>query len=230
VTSGVPGCTLLSLCRSLAAYQAAVRAPASAVSFRSSELRMAAAAVIAKKAKVVEEVSATMEDASLMFCVRSEGIAVNEINMLRQKLPEGTTMRCVKNTLVKRAAENHPKFQVGDDMLEYSNYWFFVPEEELRPAVEVWTDYIKETKKEENDIVGGLFEGQVLDKKGVVAVTQLPTKQELMGQTAIMLKKLPTNLAKAINEAGAQRVAKVTKQASGQKLVQAVKAMEGKKE
>ena len=84
--------------------------------------------------------------------------------------------------------------------------------------------------QEDNDIVCGLFEGEVLDKAGVVAVTKLPTKQELMQQTAVMLKQLPTKLARTLNEAGAARVARVTKQASGQKLVQAVKAMEGKKE
>lgn len=108
---------------------------------------MGAPDVIAKKAKVVDEVKATMEDAALMFCVRSEGITVNELNALRQKLPESVTMRCIKNTLVKRAAEDYPRFQGGDSLLEYSNYWFFAPEDEMRPAVEVWTDYIKESKK-----------------------------------------------------------------------------------
>ena len=75
-----------------------------------------------------------------------------------------------------------------------------------------------------------MFEGEVLDKDGVVAITKLPTKQELMGTTASLLKALPTKLARSLNEAGALRIARVTKQASGQKLVQAVKAMEGKKE
>ena len=77
--------------------------------------------------------------------------------------------------------------------------------------------------------MGGIFEGAALTKQGVVDVSKLPTKQELMGQTAIMLKALPTKLARTLNEAGAQRLAKVVKQASGQKLVQAVKAVEGKK-
>merc|ERR1719453_1366540 len=206
--------TLLALCEGLAAFQAAVRAPAAAVSLRGASPHMGAPDIVAKKAKVVEEVSATMEDAAMMFCVRSEGIPVNELNSIRQKLPETVTMRCVKNTLVKRAAENHPKFQGGDSLLEYSNYWFFVPEDQLRPAVEVWTDYIKDSKKEDNDIIGGVFEGELLDKKGVVAITKLPTKQELMQQTAVSLKQLPTKLARSLNQAGAQRLARVTKLAS----------------
>ena len=70
----------------------------------------------------------------------------------------------------------------------------------------------------------------MLDKKGVIQITKLPTKQELMGQTAMLIKQLPTKLARSLNNAGAPRLAKVTNQASGQKLVQAIKAMEGKLE
>lgn len=220
----------LSLCQLIAGFQAGSPLGSQQQQRRASHVRMGSDAAVAKKSAVVEEVKEILADTSLMFCVRSEGITVNDINMLRQKFPESVTMRCVKNTLVKRAVEDFPKFQGGDALLEYSNYWFFCPEDDMRSTVDIWTDYIKETKKEDNDIVGGLFEGEVLDKAGVVAVTKLPTKQELMQQTAVMLKQLPTKLARTLNEAGAARVARVTKQASGQKLVQAVKAMEGKKE
>merc|ERR1711937_720471 len=140
-----------------------------------------------------------------------EGITVNELNAMRQKFDDEVTIRCVKNTLIKRAAEDFPKLQGGDSLLEYSNYWFFVPEDKMRGAVETWGDFIKETKKEEYDIKGGIFEGELLDKKGVVAITKLPTKQELMQSTAVLLKALPTKLARSLNEAGAARVARVTK-------------------
>ena len=134
---------LLSLCQSLAAYQTAVRTPAPS---RTSPLQMGAPAIVAKKAAIVDEVKEAMESSALMFCVRSEGIKVNDLNAIRQKLPESVTMRCVKNTLVKRAAEDFPNFQGGDALLAYSNYWFFVPEDQMRPAVDVWTDWVKETK------------------------------------------------------------------------------------
>ena len=165
-----------------------------------------------------------------MFCVRSEGLEVNDLNAVRMKLPEEVTMRCVKNTLVKRAAEEVPKFQGGDSLLEYSNYWFFCPEGSVRGAVDTWKDFVKDKGNDDFKIVGGIFEGECLDPKGVDAITKLPTKQELMGQTATLLKVLPAKLARTLNAAGAGRLARATKQASGQKLVQAVKAMEGKKE
>merc|ERR1719267_172884 len=222
--------TLLSCLTVLAAFNAAPvprRAAVERAARGAGVTMMPSEATIAKKAAVVDEVVETMEGSSLMFCVRSEGITVNDMNM-RQKFPEEVTVRCVKNTLIKRASEQVPKFQGGDSLLEKSNYWFFVPEENLRETVETWNDYIKDTKKEENAIVGGLFEGELLDPAGIEAVTKLPTKQELMGQTAALVKAVPQKLARLLNEAGAQRVARVTKQASGQKLVQAIKAVEGK--
>ena len=213
----------------LAAFNAALPR-GSAVAARGAAINMAAAAVVEKKAKIVSEVVEHMEKSTLMFCVRSEGITVNDMNIMRQKFNEDVTVRCVKNTLVKRAAEEVPRFQGGDELLKYSNYWFFVPEDHMRDTFKTWDDWVQETKQEDNEILGGMFEGQCLDKKGIEAVTKLPTKQELMQTTAVLLKALPTKLARSLNEAGAQRLAKVTKQAAGQKLVQAVKQVEQKLE
>merc|ERR1719263_2661083 len=157
-----------------------------------------------------------MDGAALMFCVRTEGIGVNDMNIMRQKFEEDVKISCVKNTLIKSAAEDYPRFQGGDSLLEYSNYWFFVPETGMRGAVDTWNDWVKETKEESTEIVGGMFDGEVLDGKGVAKIAKLPTKQELMGQTASLIKLVPTKLARGL------------KQAQGQKLARAVKALETK--
>ena len=171
---------LSSLATLLPAFHATLPRHAAAPA-RAAALTMGSAAAVATKAKVVEQVVEDMEKSMLMFCVRSEGIKVNDMNMMRQKFPDEVTIRCVKNTLVKRAAEEVPRFQGGDDLLEYSNYWFFVPEEHLRTTFTTWNDWVEETKNEDNAIVGGMFEGEKLDAKGIEAITKLPTKQDLMG-------------------------------------------------
>ena len=79
--------------------------------------------------------------------------------------------------------------------------------------------------QEDNAIVGGLFEGECLDPKGVVAVTKLPTKHEVMQKTAVLLKVLPSKLARSVDHAGAQRLARVTKEVSASKLARAIKGM-----
>ena len=169
---------------------------------------MGAADVVAQKAKVVDTVKGSMDKSALAFCVRTAGIQVNDMNMMRQKMPETVDVRCVKNTLFKRAAADYPQFQGGDELLEYSNYWFFVPEADMRATVDTWNGWVKETKQDDNAITGGIYEGKALDTKGVAQIAKLPTKQELMGQTAIMLKKLPTNLARALKEAQGQKLAR----------------------
>ena len=74
-----------------------------------------------------------------------------------------------------------------------------------------------------------MFEGEVLDAAGVEAVTKLPTKQELMGKTAMLMKALPTKLARGLKEAtGTAQMARGIKEAQGQKLARAVKGMSEK--
>tara|TARA_B110001452_G_scaffold191127_1_gene161292 strand:+ start:942 stop:1226 length:285 start_codon:yes stop_codon:yes gene_type:complete len=82
--------------------------------------------------------------------------------------------------------------------------------------------------QEGGEIIGGLFGGDLLDSKGVVEVSKLPTKQELMGQTAIMLKKMPATIAQRLKAADATRLARVIKEAQGQKLGRAVSMMKEK--
>ena len=79
--------------------------PSASVVNRGAAVTMASAEVTAEKAKVVEEVKQHMEDSMMMFCVRSETITSNKMNEMRQKFPETTTVRVVKNTLVKRASD-----------------------------------------------------------------------------------------------------------------------------
>jgi len=188
----------------------------SSVAARSQQPFMGSPAAVANKAKTVEGVKESMDSAAMMFCVRTGGITANDMNMMRQKFEEDVKISCVKNTLVKRAAEDFPKFQGGDELLEYSNYWFFVPESGMRGAVDTWNDWVAETKSEENAIVGGMFDGTVLDGPGVTRIAKLPTKQELMQQTAVLLKALPTKLARGMKEA------------QGSKMARAVKALETK--
>ena len=78
-----------------------VSSPAAAV--RVASPLMVGAVALAKKEVLVKEIQAGMEDAALMFCVRSEGIPANEMNQLRMNMPEDVTIKVCKNSLVKIA-------------------------------------------------------------------------------------------------------------------------------
>ena len=110
-----------------------------------------------KKAEQLEQVQGLMSDKALAFAVRSESIPVNALSELRQKIPEGVQMQCIKNTLMRRAvgAEGLERFNAiagGDgrkdfDVTRKSNYWFFVPEDKMRESVDLWNDWANENKK-----------------------------------------------------------------------------------
>merc|ERR1719183_1994341 len=177
----------LTLCAALASSaagyaSAGVRSAVGAS--RSAAVSMGAPSIVAQKQEIVDGLKAKLDDTMLIFCARSEGMPVNTMNAIRQKMPEGTTIQCTKNTIVRRAIAEDDRFPEDENLLQRSNYWFFVPEADVRATVETWNKFIDETNLEDNAIVGGMFEGQVLDAAGIEAVTKLPTKQELMGTTA----------------------------------------------
>jgi len=199
---------------------------------------MAGAAALAKNERLIEEYRSSMEDAALMFCVRSEGIPVNEMSALRQSFPEDIKIKVCKNNLLQLASEKESVSErfgaiAGDEkeINRLSNMWFFVPEDQMRASVDAWEKHCKEFDNENrnSDIVGGVFGNEVMDAKGVKAVSKLPTKQELMAQTATDIKLVTTKLARVIKQAGAaERIAKGLKEAQGQKLSRAVNAMKDK--
>merc|ERR1719353_2552679 len=148
----------------------------------------------AGKAKTVESVAADLGDAMLAFTVDGAGMEIKVLDDLRDKLPETSKARMVKNTLMKRAGaasgwDAALVDQVDESLLTKSNLWIFAPEDNL---------------KETQGIKGGLFEGEVLDAKKVAAIKDLPTLPELM-----------TRLAVGINMAGAQGIAKSINLAKG---------------
>ena len=110
-----------------------------------------------KKAEQLEQIKDLMSDKALAFAVRSESIPVNALNDLRQKIPEGVHMQCIKNTLMRRAvgSEGLERFNAiagGEgrkdfDVTRKSNYWFLVPEDKMRESVDLWNDWAKENKK-----------------------------------------------------------------------------------
>jgi ribosomal protein L10 len=258
-------CVALLLCSSAdALLPGALSAPRTAVTPRSGNVVMAGAKALAKKTEKLEDVRATMAEAQLMFCVRSEGLRVNDVNKLRQQLPEGVQLKCVKNTLINLAVKDFEQFNAEniDELLHYSNFWFFASEDKMRESFAIWKTFSKDKVRDacalvvhdirprsradvttafahqcrwltsaphgpfaaqENKVVGGVFAGKVMDAKGIEDVSSLPTKQELMQKTASLLAMLPAKLARALDQAGAVRIARGLEQARGQKMARAVK-------
>lgn len=152
------------------------------------------------KANTVAKTKERLDDAMLIFAISGEGLTVAETQTLKESLPESTTAAVVKNRLMWRAASEYENFNAIEPMLEQSNMWFFVGEEDVKETLKKLNDFQKEFNKEETHAIrGGCMEGKMLTPAEVKAVAKIPTKKELIQRIAVNIKGVPQRIAKRIN-------------------------------
>mmetsp|Transcript_9198 Transcript_9198/g.25197 ORF Transcript_9198/g.25197 Transcript_9198/m.25197 type:complete len:249 (-) Transcript_9198:830-1576(-) len=165
---------------------------------------------LAKKQSMVDQVQEQLENSALIFTFRADGLEVNQLRELRDAMPPNTPVTLVKNRLLKRAIEGNEKWDHLDDLLHYSNYWAFVHEDNMKPAIDAVQKFLKDTGRLDKDhplgkqkgVRGGVFDGEPLDLDGIVKVSKLPTKLELITKIAVGINMVPTRLATVIDKAG----------------------------
>jgi large subunit ribosomal protein L10 len=186
---------------------------------------------LAKKQDTIDGVKARLDASSLIFTFRSDGVPVNKLRGLRDAMPASSSIVMVKNRLMKRAIQG-TKWDHLDSLLDNSNYWAFVPEDDIKPSIDAVQDFLKSIKRidgkgksqtehptlgDKTGVQGGVFDGEFLDVDGIVRVSKLPTKLELITQIAIGINQVPTKLARSIKEVPAMlaRGVKLAKCADG---------------
>ena len=160
------------------------------------------ATTIEGKAAKVETVQGLLESSDFIFSVPASGISVAEVQTLRKSLPEGTTMSVIKNKLMMRACAGTDYEEATSDMLKGANMWFFI-EEDIGATVKSFNKFTKEfSKQESHAIQSGVVEGVAYDAKGIVAISKLPSKIELITKIAGSIKAVPTKVARVIKAPG----------------------------
>ena len=148
----------------------------------------------AQKEKVVEELGQIFESSGVVVVSRYEGLTVAEMQDLRGRAREGgASVRVAKNRLAKialegKACESMSKYLEGMTVLTYS--------EDPVAAAKVVEGFAKDNKKLE--ILGGAMGGEALDRAGVEAVSNMPSRDELLAQIAGMIGAPASNIAGAI--------------------------------
>jgi large subunit ribosomal protein L10 len=109
------------------------------------------------------------------------GLSVAQSNELRAKCREaGVEFRVVKNRLARRAVAD-AEFDGVFDMLKGPSGIAFGMEGPVAPA-KVLVDYASDNEK--LLIRGGFLDGQLLDVSGVVAMSKVPSRDELLAMIA----------------------------------------------
>ena len=148
----------------------------------------------AQKEAVVEELGQIFESSGVVVVAHYAGLTVAEMQALRAKMRAvGGAVRVAKNKLAKIALEGKPCASIGDlltgmTVLAYS--------EDPVAAAKVVVDYAKDNKKLE--ILGGAMGSTALDQNGVKAVSELPSREELIASVVACIGAPASNIAGAI--------------------------------
>lgn len=153
------------------------------------------------KKETVSKVKELLDSSEMIFTVPASGISVSQAQSLRRSLPEGTVMSVVKNKLMNKAIEG-TEYEPAGEMLKGANMWFFI-EEDIAGSVKSWNSFVKENAlAESHSILGGNIEGVNYDTAGVVAISKLPSKNDLIAMIAGGIQAVPTKVARVIKAPG----------------------------
>ena len=179
-----------------------------------------------EKQAMVAELKQTLSESQMAMVIEYQGLSVAEITDLRQRMrPTGTVCKMAKNTLMRIAVDGDDNWQPMTEFLKGASVFLLV-QDDMKAAIKAYQEFQKATKKTE--LRGGVLEGRALTEADVKALTELPSKPELMARLAGGLKAVPTKLAVGLN-------AVPTKLGVGIKevpasLVRAIKAVSEKEE
>lgn len=149
------------------------------------------------KKEIVAELKELLSGSQLAMVIDYKGLSVAEISELRDRLREkGTVCKVTKNTLMRIAVENDDNWQPMTQFLKDSSAFLLV-QDDLGGAIKAYKSFQKDTKKTE--LRGGVMEGRALTTADLDAITELPTKEELIARIAGAINAIPTKLAVGTN-------------------------------
>ena len=135
-------------------------------------------AKIELKKPVVEEISKNIEGAAAVVVVNYSGITVAQDTALRKELREaGVIYKVYKNTMMKLAFKDTP-FEALSKDLDGTNALAICKDDATMPARII----AKNAKTAPAlEFVSGVIEGNYFDKAGVEALSNVPSREELLG-------------------------------------------------
>ena len=141
-----------------------------------------------QKEAFVEEIRVAMDSSPMVILTDFKGVTVSEIDKVRRACEaQGVQFRVVKNTLARRAVTGTEKEGLAEHFK--GNVAVLFSDEDAIAAAKLFREQVKENGK--LAVRAGFFEGDVLDAKGVNAVADLPSKEELLSTLLRTVQEAP---------------------------------------
>jgi large subunit ribosomal protein L10 len=151
----------------------------------------------AGKIEVLERVRALLQKADAVLSTSMAGVTVEQIDLLRQWLPEETKATVIKNSLL-RLSSKETVFEAMNPMLKEESLFLFPPVGAVRQTFEAFQRWQRETKRTDPQYAlrfiardHALFS----ESRKIEEIAKLPTKLEVLTKLAYMIKSLPTRIA-----------------------------------
>lgn len=151
-----------------------------------------------EKAVEVQNLHKRFAAAPLVVLADFKGSTVAQMDSLRRGCEKGNVFfQVVKNTLAVRALEGSGKEGLGDHFR--GNIGVLIANEDPVSTAKL----VRQVAKENDKIVvrAGFFDGDVLDKKGVEMVAELPSKEELQSRLLATIQEGPRLLLSVLQAA-----------------------------
>lgn len=147
-----------------------------------------------QKEIAVKELEEIFDGAGSVVMTEYSGMTVAEMSELRAKLREkNASIRVVKNRLAKIAMKGR-SFEAAGAMLTGPVAIAYA--DDMISAPKVVVDYAKDSHV--FNVIGGFMGEEVLDEAGVVALSKLPSREELISMSAQLLLAPITSVASAV--------------------------------
>lgn len=145
-----------------------------------------------QKEKIIEELIEDLKRQKSLVFVSVSGLKVKDISGLRRKIKEVEgKLKVAKKTLIKIAFEK-VRLKLPEDLTgEVALVYGF--ENEFLPIKRIF-EFSKE--KENLKILAGIFEGKTINKDEVIAIAELPSREELLSR---LVRSIASPLSGLVN-------------------------------
>ncbi|MEZ4236013.1 MAG: 50S ribosomal protein L10 [Myxococcota bacterium] len=152
-----------------------------------------------QKAEQVENLHTRFSATPFVVLTDFKGSTVAEMDSLRRGCEKsGVYFKVVKNKLAKRALEGTGKETLAEHFR--GNIGVFIADEDAIGAAKL----LRDQKKANAHLVvrAGYFDGDLVDEKGVAAIAELPSKEELQATLLSTLQEGPRQILGALQAPG----------------------------
>ena len=149
------------------------------------------------KQPIVEEISNSIKDAQSVVLVNYSGLTVEQDTVMRKELREsGVIYKVYKNTMMRRAFEGTPCESLSAH-LDGTNALAISATDATAPA-RILAKYAKQFPKLE--LVAAVVEGKYNDQDGVKALSEIPSREVLLGRLFGSMQSPIANFARVLNQ------------------------------